>query len=51
MEQRLTERMDSHLISEQLHFQQIESTLADHQQKIDFFVRTNQPPVVGVFSK
>ena len=47
MEQRLTERMDSHLISEQLHFQQIESTLADHHQKIDFFVRTNQPPVGG----
>ena len=26
----------------------IESTLADHQEKIDFFVRTNQPPVEGV---
>ena len=23
--------------------------LSDHQQKIDFFVRTNQPPVEGVF--
>lgn len=29
---------------------QIKTTLADHQQKIDFFVQTNQPPVVGVFS-
>jgi hypothetical protein len=29
--------------------QQIQKTLNDHQEKIDFFVRTNQPPVVGVF--
>lgn len=27
----------------------IKQTLADHQQKIDFFVRTNQPPVEGIF--
>ena len=28
--------------------QDIKQTLNDHQQKIDFFVRTNQPPVEGV---
>jgi hypothetical protein len=28
--------------------QQIQKTLNDHQEKIDFFVRTNQPPVEGV---
>jgi len=28
--------------------EQIESTLLNHQEKIDFFVRTNQPPVEGV---
>ena len=27
--------------------EQIESTLLNHQEKIDFFVRTNQPPVEG----
>ena len=27
----------------------IKQTLGEHQQKIDFFVRTNQPPVEGVF--
>ena len=34
---------------QQSQIQQIESTLADHQEKIDFFVRTNQPPVEGIF--
>ena len=29
--------------------EQIESTLLNHQEKIDFFVRTNQPPVEGIF--
>ena len=29
--------------------QQIESTLATHQEKIDFFVRTSLPPVEGIF--
>ena len=29
----------------------VEKTLADHQKKIDFFVRTNQPPVEQVFFK
>ena len=27
----------------------IQGTLADHQEKIDFFVRTNMPPVEGIF--
>ena len=30
--------------------QQIQTTLTDHQQKLDFFVQANQPPVVGIFS-
>ena len=35
---RITTRIDS-----------IKDTLADHQQKIDFFVRTSLPPVEGIF--
>lgn len=38
LESRITTRLDS-----------IEDTLADHQQKIDFFVRTSLPPVEGIF--
>ena len=38
LEERITTRLDS-----------IEDTLADHQQKIDFFVRTALPPVEGIF--
>ena len=49
MEQRIDARIDAHTQMDQKHFMQIEQTLADHQQKIDFFVRTNQPPVEGVF--
>ena len=45
LERRIDARFDTH----QNEIQKIESTLADHQEKIDFFVRTNQPPVVGVF--
>lgn len=40
----LSQKMDE----QQCEIQKIEHTLADHQQKIDFFVRTNQPPVEGV---
>ena len=29
--------------------QQIQSTLEEHQQKLDFFVQTSLPPVVGIF--
>ena len=40
----LSQKMDE----QQCEIQKIEHTLADHQQKIDFFVRTNQQPVEGV---
>ena len=36
--------------AQQSQIQQIETTLVNHQEKIDFFVQTNQPPVIGVFS-
>ena len=42
-------RIDSRIDSQQNQIKQIETTLADHQEKIDFFVRTNQPPVEGIF--
>ena len=45
MEHRLDEKLDA----QQSQIKAIESTLADHQEKIDFFVRTNQPPVEGIF--
>jgi len=38
----LEERIDKKLLT-------IENTLADHQEKIDFFVRTSLPPVEQVF--
>jgi len=47
IEERIDARLEAHTQTEQQRFLQIESTLADHQQKIDFFVRTNQPPVEG----
>ena len=49
MEQRIDARLDAHNQTAQQRFSQIESTLAAHQEKIDFFVRTNQPPVEGIF--
>ena len=49
MEQRIDARIDAHTQMDQKRFMQIEQALADHQEKIDFFVRTNQPPVEGVF--
>ena len=49
IEERIDARLDAHTQTEQQRFMQIESTLADHQEKIDFFVRTNQPPVEGIF--
>ena len=45
----LKQHIDDHIQTEQQRFEQIESMLSSHQQKIDFFVRTNQPPVEGVF--
>lgn len=44
----LKQHIDDHIQTEQQRFEQIESTLSEHQEKIDFFVRTNQPPVEGV---
>ena len=41
--------IDSRLDDQQNQIKQIETTLADHQEKIDFFVRTSLPPVEGVF--
>ena len=48
IEQRIDARIDAHSQREQQRFMQIERTLANHQEKIDFFVRTNQPPIEGV---
>ena len=48
MEQRMDARLEAHVQNEQKRFSQIEQTLDNHQEKIDFFVRTNQPPVEGV---
>ena len=45
MERHFDARMDN----QQDQIKQIESTLANHQEKIDFFVRTSLPPVEGVF--
>jgi len=48
MEQRMDARLEAHVQNEQKRFSQIEQTLDNHQEKIDFFVRTNQPPIEGV---
>ena len=45
---RIEQRIDARFDAQQSQIREIESTLSDHQQKIDFFVRTNQPPVEGV---
>lgn len=45
---RMEQRIDARFDAQQSQIRKIESTLSDHQQKIDFFVRTNQPPVEGV---
>lgn len=45
----LERRIDARFDSQQNKIKDIESTLTAHQEKIDFFVRTNLPPVVGVF--
>ena len=45
---RLEQRMDAKFDAQRIEIQKIESSLAEHQQKIDFFVRTNQPPIEGV---
>ena len=48
LENRVNARIDAHIQMDQKHFLQIETALRNHQEKIDFFVRTNQPPVEGV---
>ena len=48
LENRVNARIDAHIQMDQNHFLQIETALRNHQEKIDFFVRTNQPPVEGV---
>ena len=48
LENRVNARIDAHIQTDQNHFLQIETALRNHQEKIDFFVRTNQPPVEGV---
>lgn len=47
---RMEQRMDAKLDAQQNQLQKIESALADHQEKIDFFVRTNQSPMINVSS-
>ena len=46
--QRIEQRLDAKLDIQQNKINKIESTLAEHQDKIDFFVKTNMPPVEGV---
>ena len=41
-------QLEQKLDSQQAEIKDVKQTLADHQEKIDFFVRTNQPPVEGV---
>ena len=48
LENRVNARIDAHIQTDQNHFLQIETALRNHQEKIDFFVHTNQPPVEGV---
>lgn len=45
---RMEQRFDAKLDAQQIQIKKLESTVTDHQEKIDFFVRTNQPPVEGV---
>jgi len=41
-------QLEQKLDSQQAEIKDIKQTLDHHQEKIDFFVRTNQPPVEGV---
>ena len=45
----MEQRFDTRLDSQQNQIRQIETMLSDHQEKIDFFVRTSLPPVEGIF--
>ena len=43
------QQLEQKVETQQFDIQDIKNMLKDHQEKIDFFVRTNQPPVEGVF--
>ena len=43
----LEQRIDARFDAQQSQIKELESTVSNHQEKIDFFVRTNQPPVEG----
>lgn len=45
----MEQRIDARFNKQQEQIAGIQSTLADHQQKIDFFVQTSLPPKVGIF--
>ena len=45
---RIEQRFDAKLDAQQTQIKMLESKVDAHQEKIDFFVRTNQPPVEGV---
>ena len=42
-------QIDSRFGTQQQQIQKIQETLAEHKEKIDFFVRTHQPPIERVF--
>lgn len=44
----MEQRMDMRIEAQRRRIERIETTLVDQQEKIDFFVRTNQPPIEGV---
>lgn len=44
----MEQRFDAKLDAQQTQIKKLESKVVDHQEKIDFFVRTNRPPVEGV---
>jgi len=44
----LEQRIDARFDAQQSQIKELESTVSNHQEKINFFVRTNQPPVEGV---
>ena len=44
----LEQRIDARFDAQQSQIKELKSTVSNHQEKINFFVRTNQPPVEGV---
>jgi len=45
----IQQHLDTRIESQQLQIQHIEATVKDHQEKIDFFVRTSLPPQQGLY--